>query len=198
MHPQFIIVTDRGALRAGWLESAALESKSESLLEPLLKAETEGSLHRPPPGRMPVTRPPRFRSVAAIDFVHPRQHFVEQVTDLSGNYSAAASSGMSGAPRRMPSSSSDVHWKLEADRRAVADLARTIGEILQKEKPETWILSAPADIHASLVEHLAQSCRGRLLGVIPKNLVSSDHESLVAHFEPFLRGATGAVHPRAD
>jgi hypothetical protein len=198
MHPQFIVVTDRGALRAGWLESASLESEAESLLDPLLKAETDGSLHRPPPGRMPVARPPRFRSVAAIDFVHPRQHFVEQVTDLPGNYSAAASSGMGGAPRRMPSSSSDVHWRLEADRRAVADLARTIEEILLREKPETWVLSAPADIHDAIVGNLAQNCRERLLGVIPKNLVSSDHASLLAHFRPFLRAPTGALHPWAD
>ena len=176
MHPHFIVVTDRGALRAGWLEPDPLE--------PLLKAGAGGSLQTPPAGRMPVPRPARIRWVAALDFVHPRQHFVEQVTDLSGNYSAAASSGIGGAPRRMQSSSSDVHWRLEADRRAVEDLARAIEEVLLREKPEAWTLSAPADIHTKLEEAIAQPCREHLLGVIPKNLVRADTASLLDHFGP--------------
>lgn len=198
MHPLFLVLTDRGAIRAGWLEPAPLETPSEPSLGPLLKAETEGSLHRPPPGRMPVPRPARFRSVAALDFVHPRQHFVEQVTDLSGTYSAAASSGMGGAPRRMPSSPSDTHWKLEADRRAVADLAQAIHEVIQREKPESWVLMAPADIHAALTEQLPQSCRNHLLGVVPKNLVRAEQDSLLEQVEPFLTAPLGASRSHAN
>jgi hypothetical protein len=182
MHPHFIVVTDRGALRAGWIEPDPLE--------PLLKAGTEGGLRTPPPGRMPVDRPARIRWVASLDFVHPRQHFVEQVTDLSGNYSAAASSGIGGAPRRMQSSSSDVHWRLEADRRAVADLAKAIEEVLLREKPEAWTLSAPVDIHTKLQESIARPYREHLLGVIPKNLVHADSASLLEHFLPLQTGAT--------
>ncbi len=181
MHPHFIVVTDRGAFRAGWIEPDPLE--------PLLKAGAEGSLKTPPPGRMPVPRAARIRWVASLDFVHPRQHFVEQVTDLSGNYSAASSSGIGGAPRRMQSSSSDVHWRLEADRRAVGDLARAIEEVLTREKPEAWTLSAPADIHHQLEEALAQPYREHLLGVIPKNLVRAETSSLLEHFAPLRAGA---------
>lgn len=155
-------------------------------MEALLKAGAEGGLHMPPPGRMPVPRPARIRWVAELNFVHPRQHFVEQVTDLSGAYSAAASSGASGgAPCRTGSSPSDTHWKLEADRRAVADLARATEEVLSREKPETWILSAPADIHTELEESLAAGFRQQLLGVIPKNLVHAESASLLEHFLPF-------------
>jgi hypothetical protein len=114
--------------------------------------------------------------------VHPRQHFVEQVTDLSGTYAAAASSGMGGAPRRMQSSSSDVHWKLEADRRAVHDIARAIEDVLAKEKPECWTLAAPADLHKTLEEAIAPRYRAQLLGVIPKNLVHADQATLLEHF----------------
>jgi hypothetical protein len=138
---------------------------------------------------MPVPRAARIRWVASLDFVHPRQHFVEQVTDLSGNYSAVASSGIGGAPRRMQASSSDVHWRLEADRRAVEDLARAIEEVLLREKPEAWTLSAPADIHGMLEEAIAQPFREHLLGVIPKNLVRADRTSLLEHFVPRLPGA---------
>ncbi len=180
--PHFIVVTDRGALRAGWIES--------NPLEPLIKAGADGGLRTPPPGHMPVPRAARIRWVASLDFVHPRQHFVEQVTDLSGNYAAASSSGMGGTPRRMQASSSDLHWKLEADRRAVADLARAIEEVLSREKPEAWTLSAPADIHSTLEHAVAQSYRERLLRVIPKNLVRADSASLLEHFAPSPAGAT--------
>ena len=174
MHPHFIVVTDRGALRAGWIEP--------NPMDPLVKAGAGGGLKTPPPGRMPVHRPASIRWVASLDFVHPRQHFVEQVTDLSGNYSATASSGMGGAPRRMQSSSSDVHWRLEADRRAVEDLARAIEEVLSREKPEAWTLSAPADIHTTLEEAIGRPYREHLLRVIPKNLVHADRNSLLEHF----------------
>lgn len=183
MHPQFIVVTDRGAFRAGWIEPDPLE--------PLLKTKAEGGLHMPPSGRMPVPRPARVRWVAELDFVRPRQHFVEQVTDLSGAYSAAASSSGAGggAPLRSGSSPSDVHWKLAADRRAVEDLARATEEVLLREKPESWVLSAPADIHAELEENLVAGFRQHLLGVIPKNLVHADGASLLEHFLPFCRRA---------
>jgi hypothetical protein len=174
MHPHFIIVTSRGAFRAGWIEPDPLE--------PLLEAGVKGALESPPPGRMPVARPAKVRWVAALDFVHPRQHLVEQVTDLSGNYSAAASSGIGGSPRRMQSSSSDVHWRLEADRRAVADLAQAIETVLSREKPGAWTLSAPADLHATLTEAISPAHRESLLGVIPKNLVRATSASLLQHF----------------
>jgi hypothetical protein len=183
MNPQFIVVTDRGGFRAGWIEPDPME--------PLLKAGAEGALSMPPPGRMPVHRPARIRWVAELDFVHPRQHLVEQVTDLSGAYSAAASSAGAGggAPRRSGSSPSDVHWRLEADRRAVADLVQATEEVLSREKPESWILSAPADIHTELEESLAAGFRQHLIGVIPKNLVHAERASLLEHFLSFRRNA---------
>ena len=92
----------------------------------------------------------------------------------------------------MQSSSSDVHWRLEADRRAVEDLARAIEEVLAREKPEAWTLSAPADIHTILEEAIARPFKEHLLGVIPKNLVRADSASLLEHFLP---PRTGAPHP---
>jgi hypothetical protein len=197
MHPQFIVVTDRSAFRAGWIDPDPLEALIKAQAGGSLNAQAGGSLTMPPPGRMPVPRPPKIRWVSALDFVHPRQHFVEQVTDLSGNYSAAASSGMGGAPRRMPSSPSDVHWKLEADRRAVADLARAIEAVLSQEKPETWILSAPTDIHNTLEETIARPFREHLVGVVPKNLVHADTASLLEHFLPFRRETVGVARTDA-
>jgi len=166
MNPLFIAVTDRGALRAGWLEPAPLQ--------PNLPAQP---------------RTPTVRWVEELSFVHPRQHFVEQVSALSGAYSATASSGMGGgAPRRMQSSSSNIHWKIEADRRAIHDLAEALTRVVDREKPEAWSLAAPADVHLELLDALPVRLRGRLLTLVPKNLVSADTDSLIAHF----RGPTEA------
>ena len=148
--PQFIVMTDRGALKAAWL----------SLVLP--------------------NRPPRMEVVEELAFVHPHQHLVEQVTDMAGAYSAAESSGA--GLRRRPSTPSEVHWKIEADRRAVEDLASAIVRILEREKPEAWSLSVPPDIHGALVDAIPAAYRERLAQVIPKDLVAADASSVVAHF----------------
>lgn len=187
MLPHFIVVTARGALRAGWIEPSPLEAMISG------KPDRTSTVHFP--GRMPVHRPARIRWVASLDFVRPRQHFVEQVTDLSGNYAAAASSGAGGSPRRMQSSSSDVHWKLEADRLAVANLARAVEDVLSREKPLGWTLSAPTDIHKKLVDTIGPDFRTHLFRVIPKDLVDADTISLLEHFSPSLSAATSTSPP---
>ncbi len=166
--PHFIIVTDRGALRAGWIQPAPHALNATSNLK------QAASLHRPP----------SIHWVEDLAFVHPRQHLTEQVTDMAGAYSAAESAGgySGGAPRRMPSSYPDTHWKTEADRHAVEDLAGAVVSVLTKQKPEAWSLSAPVDIHNALLEALPRVCKGRLVRLLPKNLARSTQESILAHF----------------
>ena len=165
-YPHFIVVTDRGALRAGWIESP---------LQPQLPAS---SLKRP----ANLLRAPAVRWVEDLAFVHPRQHLIEQISDMAGAYSAAASSG--GQPRRMPSSFSEIHWRIAADRQAVEDLAHAAAAVLFREKPESWSLAAPADIHLALVDALPPVCRQRLERVLPKNLARCTTHNIVKHFLP--------------
>ena len=110
----------------------------------------------------------------------PHQHSGEQVTDMAGVYSAAKSSGVQ--PRRPPASISETHWKIEADRRAINDLIEAITKVLSREKPETWSLAAPADIHQLLVKHLPSVYRERLTKVLPKDLVRTEPKEVIAHF----------------
>ena len=168
--PHFIIVTDRGAFRAGWLQPAP---------EPLRPAT---NLKQPANLRHQAS----IRWVEELAFVHPRQHLVEQVTDMAGAYSAAESSG--GQPRRMPSSASEIHWKIEADRLAVEDLAEACARVLNSEKPESWSLAAPADIHTALVEALPSVCRQRLERVLAKNLGRANPQSIIEHFQSSEHG----------
>ena len=158
MHASFIILADRGALRAAWIRPSL-------------------------PGR-----PPHLEWVRDLSFVHPRQHWVEQVTDMAGAYSATESSGNrsapgSQAPRRAPSSPSEIHWKLEADRKVLEDLAAEIVDLLAREKPERWSLAAPVDLHQQLVDRLPPAARERLSRLLPKNLVRASPKSVLAHFE---------------
>ncbi|RFC45705.1 MAG: attachment protein [Verrucomicrobia bacterium] len=162
--PHFIVVTDRGALRAGWIQPAPHQQLPAT------------SLKRP----ASIQRRPSIRWVEDLAFVHPRQHLVEQLSDMAGAYSAAASAG--GQPRRLPSSPSETHWKIAADRQAVEDLAHAATAVLFREKPESWSLSAPADIHLALLDALPSVCRQRLEKILPKNLARSTVESIVQHF----------------
>jgi hypothetical protein len=60
MHiPHFIVVSDRGVFRAGWIESLAV---------------SQGQ-HRT-----------KIRWIEELAFVSPREHLVEQVTDMSGAF----------------------------------------------------------------------------------------------------------------
>lgn len=177
--PHFIVVTDRGALRAGWIQNSPLHAGPANLHQP---AE--------------LKRAPTVHWVEELSFVHPRQHLVEQLSDMAGAYSAAASSGASssgsasgGPPRRLGSSPSETHWRIEADRHAVEDLAQAAASVLAREKPEAWSLSAPADIHHALVDALPQVFRERLARVLPKNLADMPAGEIVGHF--FADGPLG-------
>jgi hypothetical protein len=64
----------------------------------------------------------------------------------------------------------------------VEDLARAAAAVLFREKPESWSLAAPADIHLALLEALPSICRVRLDSVLPKNLARSTTESIAKHF----------------
>lgn len=174
--PHFIVVTDRGALRAGWIQNAPLHAGPANQHQPA-----------------GLRRAPMVHWVEELSFVHPRQHLVEQLSDMAGAYSAAASSGASRSasgsasgsgspPRMLGSSPSETHWRIEADRHAVEDLAQAAASVLVREKPEAWSLSAPADIHHALVNALPRVFRERLARVLPKNLVDVPAREIVRHF----------------
>jgi hypothetical protein len=154
MHiPHFIVVSDRGVFRAGWIESLAV---------------SQGQ-HRT-----------KIRWIEELAFVSPREHLVEQVTDMSGAFAPTNSTGST--LRHMQSSPAEVHWKIAADHRAVEALREAIIAVLFREKPETWSLAAPADIHLALRDSLPEVCRDRLVRVLPKNLASASSRSIVEHF----------------
>jgi hypothetical protein len=150
MHlPHFIVVTDRGVFRAGWIEH--ITQSTRPLLPPNQK-------------RLGV------RWVEELAFILPRQHLVEQVTDMSGAFAPTDSTGSTLHHRQ--SSAAEVHWKIEADRCAIENLSHAITSVLFREKPEAWSLAAPVDIHLALKAALPQICTDRLVQLLPKNLAN--------------------------
>lgn len=154
--PQFVVITDRGTFKAAWI--------SEVLPPHMARVEV----------------------VEDLTFVAPREHLVEQMSDMAGSYSntesPASVPGMH-QPWRGAGSLPEKHYKVEADRRAVENLAEAIVRVLGREKPESWSLSAPADIHRQLVTRLPKVCLDRLRRVLPKNLASADDKSILEHFQ---------------
>lgn len=159
--PIFAIVTNRGAFKAGWIVSR--EADAAVLYEPC---------H--------AQRPPQIRWVEELAMVGARQHLREQVSDMAGAFAATSSSG--GKPAHLGSSPSETHWRIEADRRIASDLAMHINRVLEEQKPERWVLSAPADLQGELLGRLPAVCRSHLLAVIPKNLAESPIDVVVEHF----------------
>lgn len=159
MKPQFIIIASKGALRAGWIEPAPLQ-----------------------PSRGAPQRQPRIRWVRELSYVHPREHLREQVTDLSGAFAPTTSSGGAATPFRMASTIPELHWKEEAQRKAVQDLAHDIEEVCALEKPAFWSLSAPAQIHNALRDALSEPLRETLRLLLPKDLAHAPSEVILSHF----------------
>lgn len=171
--PQFIIITDRASLKAGWISPASTP--------PNLKAPTNDS--------------PHLEIIEEHLFPIPHQRLVDQMSDMAGAYSTMETSATGGShgngtpnaqPRRGPSSPSEVHWRIEADRRALENLAGAISSILSREKPEHWSLSAPQDIHKQLVAIIPKIYLDRLAHLLPKNLAHSDDSNIIAHFTEAL------------
>jgi hypothetical protein len=160
--PFFAIVTSRGGLKAGWI----------------VPVHPEGSARYEP---CHTERPSQIHWIENFAFVLPHQHLSEQLSDMAGAYAATATSG--GKPSLLGASPSETHWRIEADRRTVRDLAAHIHRMLQNQKPERWVLSAPADLHRALVEELPKVCRDHLIKVVAANLYDATPEDLLGHFE---------------
>jgi hypothetical protein len=160
--PIFAVVTSRGGIKAGWVVPVGLEGVAR--YEPC-HAE----------------RPSQIHWIENLAFVLPHQHLSEQLSDMAGAYAATASGG--GKPSLLGASPSETHWRMEADRRTVRDLADHIHRVLQNQKPERWVLAAPADLHRSLVEEMPRACREHLVRVVAANLYDATPEVLLRHFE---------------
>jgi hypothetical protein len=158
--PLFLIVTNRGVFKAGWIVPYLPESQSG--FEP---CHTD--------------RPPQIHWIRELALVKARQHLSEQLSDMAGAFAATASGGSK--PLQLGSSPSETHWRIEAERRTVADLAEHIRGVLLAEKPERWALAVPADMHGELLERLSETCRDHLVRVIPKNLGEAPAAVLLKH-----------------
>ena len=162
--PQFIILTDRATLKAGWINDA-------------------GTTQNPQFMRDFAARPPKITWTDQLSFVKARQHVVEQQSDMAGAFAPTGGSGATGSrPTQLGGSPPDRHLNVTATREAIELIASTIHKILLQQKPELWSLSAPTDIHKKLVQALPEVCRAHLHRVIPKNLSECPEETVVDHF----------------
>ena len=163
LRPHFIVITDRATLKAGWI--ASVDLPTPSFVRDFSK------------------RQPRIEWTDQLSFVKPRQHPVEQLSDMAGSFAPTGGSGASGArPMQLGGSPPDKHLNVTATREAVELIASKVNQILQEQKPEMWSLSAPTDIHKALVKALPEVSRAHLHRVIPKNLSECSEEAVLDHF----------------
>ena len=162
--PHFIVLADRATLKAGWITNADLPGNPTFM-------------------RDFAARPPRIDWTDQLSFVKPRQHIIEQQSDMAGSFAPTGGSGATGSrPSQLGASPPDKHLNVTSTREAIELIASTIHRILLQQKPELWSLSAPTDIHKKLVLALPEVCRAHLHRVIPKNLSECPEDTVLDHF----------------
>ncbi len=108
---------------------------------------------------------------------------------------AFAPPGAAGFHRRQ-GSMPDRHLDLEAGRRAARALGRRLNVWMGQLRPARWCLALPGELEAGVLRELDPEVRGRLLEVVPRNLVRVLQAELPGHFPRLAlwmsRGGRGA------
>lgn len=117
----------------------------------------------------------RPRVVANTEFEEGNRKLSELVTDSAGAFPVTGSVGTAAAER--------LPLEAELEARCIRKIAEAIHAINAKEKPVRWGLAAPSEIHAAIVEHLANEDALTLSLHVKRNLVNSPSSEVAAAFE---------------
>jgi len=130
--------------------------------------------------KTPAGRPPRVELVEGISLIEPHLSSSELFTDEAGAFPRQTGGG----PRRTMQGNSiaERHYDIEEDRRSAKLLAKHIGDILRREKPEEWSFAAPGDIQESVLAELEPHLRARLSARLACDLVNIPAHQLLDHF----------------
>jgi hypothetical protein len=104
----------------------------------------------------------------------------ETFTDAAGSFPTQTGAGSRQTVQG--NSIAERHYDIEEDRRSAKQLAKRIGDILRREKPDGWAFAAPADIQTAVLAELEPTLRAQLSERLPRDLVNVPAEQLGEHF----------------
>ena len=100
----------------------------------------------------------------------------DKVTDRAGRFKG------SGLGQNQGGSADHSKIDMENDRRAVKHIAERINELVNKEKPEAWLLAVPAQIARLLEEHLKPEVLKHLSETVHADLLREKSDEILGHF----------------
>lgn len=157
MKTSFIIVADRGNLKAFRVEAAGGE------------------------------RQPRLALVQSLSFTEAHTKISEVNTDMAGRFPAGSTlsttgAGAGGGGGRHQAAIAETQQALETDRRIIKQIAEHVATILHQERPRSWGFAAPAAINSAVLERLDAPLRKSMSENHSVDLVNMDPAKLAGHF----------------
>lgn len=154
MKSSFVIVADRGELKAFRVEKTAAD------------------------------RPPRLALVRAMEFADAHAKIGDIHTDLPGRFPRGGGNfdGAGGASGRHQNSTAERHYNVEFDRRTARQLGQIIAELLQENQVEAWSFAAPAELKNMILNELEPENLKSMAEFVPSDLVHVTPDELLGHF----------------
>jgi hypothetical protein len=146
------------------------------IINSLVIVADRGSLKAYKVEEMPV-RSPRLRLIQSFAVLEVHGRYQDKLTDQAGRFPAADGSG-----RHMNGIGERGAIDLEHERRACKELAARITELIHQEKPEGWMIAAPAQSCPVITAHLPDDVRERLVESVHADLVKTEPTKLPTHF----------------
>lgn len=153
--PDFIIVADRGIVKAFHVET--------------------------PGGREPI---PRLLDTMEIEEAHGRYQdkYTDAAGAFPNLGKGGDPSGAAGF-REGQSHAERMDLAAENEVRCFRRIAGHIGELLQEHKPARWAFAAPSEINGAIVDHLEREARESLAMNVDKDLAKIPVAKLLSHFD---------------
>jgi len=104
-----------------------------------------------------------------IAYIDAHKKAGEIMSDSAGNF--AGSNG------------EEHNRETERKKRSLKDIANDIDAIVENEKPKQLLLAFPQESLSKLTEELSQNTKGVLTKTVSSNLVKTDKNKILSHFE---------------
>jgi hypothetical protein len=150
--PPFVVVADRGNLRAYILDNSHRTSA--------------------------------LRLVQEVDFHEAHQRLGEMVTDKAGAFPKGGPKGGGAAGRAVASSAAErLTLVNELESQNIRHVARTITNLLNEHRPESWGMAAPEGIFNAILEEVDRPLHKNLTCRVRRDLTNVAASKLLAHLD---------------
>ena len=146
------------------------------LINTLLIVADRGGLRAYKVGENP-NRPPGLHLIDSFEAEEAHGRYQDKLTDQAGRFKT------SGLPNQQTGGSAEQQTlNMENDRRACKHVAQRINELVEREKPEGWLLSLPSTIHQLVESHLKPEVSKHLSEVVHADLLRVEPAKILTHF----------------